>query len=599
MCRVVLSECVACLHLACLHLPRLHLAPPYWRCAGGAGCRVLQGGLEWAGWMWIVRGHLSTSPGRDETRDARPAPLPFLKYAQVWGKGEVGGSPVAPGEKEKRDAGAGAGAAVIRRGAALLVMRAETMRAGSGRGAGVAGAAPESAGVENQGAGGGGRDDTRGAGRIGLGTDRLEMRDTVTAVVERAGGDGTCCLWSCGGAIEGADAGGGCSGEERTQEEACSASSFGGQAKTMTMDGADGSGSRGRGVHGSPVCVWERVPAGGQGGIPGRKGYFYYSVSPLVKAGPRAQRSEGRDGDGDGGCDCGFGGLVADGVWVEGRMTAAEADAHGTDDELTYGLFWELKGLSAEHRVDSDVIYHLTGSSTVCRRSPGPENWADYSYVGCLLVRTPSSNSLVSIREWPASVSICPALGTKADSFPTESPWWKLEHGLRVQYHGDLRPHEELCNTRSIYVLATSPAPTAWVDFAQLMARRRRKRCKEELLKHWALPGQFSLRRQTLHRRAMPFCRTVPPWVLLRPVMQNEDVEDSNAQSLPPDNIHRSGKYQNSSSWHGMPSQRRETMPSEMDQAPGVQACTISFHLHDSHRRTTGRSTPRICRIRD
>jgi hypothetical protein len=35
--------------------------------------------------------------------------------------------------------------------------------------------------------------------------------------------------------------------------------------------------------------------------------------------------------------------------------------------------------------------------------------------------------------------------------------------------------------------------------------------------------------------------------------MQNEDVEDSNAQSLPPDNIHHSGKYQNSSSWHGMP----------------------------------------------
>jgi hypothetical protein len=35
--------------------------------------------------------------------------------------------------------------------------------------------------------------------------------------------------------------------------------------------------------------------------------------------------------------------------------------------------------------------------------------------------------------------------------------------------------------------------------------------------------------------------------------MQNEDVEDSNAQSLPPDNIHHSGKYQNSSSWHRMP----------------------------------------------
>jgi hypothetical protein len=31
-------------------------------------------------------GHLSTSPGRDETRDARPAPLPFSKYGLGTGK---------------------------------------------------------------------------------------------------------------------------------------------------------------------------------------------------------------------------------------------------------------------------------------------------------------------------------------------------------------------------------------------------------------------------------------------------------------------------------------------------------------------------------
>ncbi|KAJ7342973.1 hypothetical protein DFH08DRAFT_237691 [Mycena albidolilacea] len=87
---------------------------------------------------------------------------------------------------------------------------------GSGCGAGVAGAAPESAGVENRGAGEGGRDGTQGAGRIGLGADRLEMRDTATAVVGRAGGDDARARAAggpVGGAIEGADAGGG--GQER------------------------------------------------------------------------------------------------------------------------------------------------------------------------------------------------------------------------------------------------------------------------------------------------------------------------------------------------------------------------------------------------
>jgi hypothetical protein len=99
-CRVVScppSASRACISCACisrvcispLRIGAVRAAPSAVCCRWSrAGC-VLQDGLEWAGWMWMVRGgHLSTSPGRDETRDARPAPLPFLKYAQVWGRRE-------------------------------------------------------------------------------------------------------------------------------------------------------------------------------------------------------------------------------------------------------------------------------------------------------------------------------------------------------------------------------------------------------------------------------------------------------------------------------------------------------------------------------